>query len=80
MHLLRRFIKEAVTVSPAYLEKEKVRQALQDMIVARVKSGDITNPAQLSEAIRSFEMSVDALKMVPFVAWQKLAGTTNVKK
>lgn len=80
MRLLRRFIREAVTVSPGYLAKERVRQALQDMIVDRVRSGDVASAEQLTETIASLEMSVNALKMVPFAAWQKLAGTSPAKK
>lgn len=82
--LLRGGIKEArIGASPEYMQKEKVREEMQDFIAAAVATGKIANQKQLdkfmafmateSGASRDQELALTALKMIPFEVWQKLA-------
>lgn len=69
-----------VSASPEYLKKESVRQHMQDHIVQLVKSGEVTDQASVDAWCSAADMALKALKMVPFEAWQKMAGTAPRKR
>lgn len=71
---LRAIIEAKVGASPEYMKKERVREALQGMISGMVASGQVTDQAALDETIAALDMSIKALKMVPFEVWQRMAG------
>lgn len=76
-----RWLSEAkVAASPEYMKKEAVRQALQDMVSGMVADGRVGNQQALDEAFAALDMSVKALKMVPFEVWQRMAGGAPTKK
>lgn len=60
-----------------YLRKEKIREALQQMIVGLVASGQLSDQASLDEAFGALDMSVKALKMVPYEVWQRMTGVLS---
>ena len=71
---LRKLVREArVAASPAYMRKERVRERLQSMIVSAVSSGEVRDQESLDELVKALEMSVTALRMVPFEAWNRMA-------
>ncbi len=78
---LRAIIEETkISASPEYMAKERVREALQGMISGMVASGQVADQAALDEAFAAFDMSVKALKMVPFEVWQRTAGTQGAAR
>lgn len=66
-----------ITVSPAYLKKERVRGILEKFIAEDVRSGAIKNQTELDEFITAAQMSLEALKMVPYDVY---VVTTKRKK
>lgn len=73
--LLGAGIEEAkVGASPGYMKKERVREALQQVVVGLVKSGDVSDEASLKELFATADMALKALKMVPIDVWTKIAG------
>lgn len=72
--LIKEFVNEVVRITPEYAKKERVRQAIQDVIVSLVSSGEIMNDSDLKNFFSSSEMSLKALKMVPFDVYSKLAN------
>lgn len=79
---LRRTIREAgkISASPEYMKKERVREKLQQLIADHVAAGEITDQAGLEQFIKDVDVSMTALKMVPFDVWAKMAGKTPAKK
>lgn len=75
--LLESYIKEAIQIHPDYMKKERVRQAIQDVITNLVSSGEISNKQELENFFSSADMSLRALKMVPYETYAKLAGKTR---
>lgn len=73
MDLLREFINEIVNISPEYQKKETVRQSIQDVITNMVNSGAIQNAQELENFFSSADMSLRALKMVPFETFVKIS-------
>lgn len=73
---LRRVVQEAgkVGASPDYMKKERVREKLQQLIADHVASGEITDQASLQQFLKDVEISMTALKMIPFEVWGKLSG------
>lgn len=75
---LKKLVREAIAISPKYLEKEKVRQELQSDIVAAVKSGKISSQEELEQHFQNlannpdFTLALTALRAVPFNIWKKL--------
>lgn len=70
----RRWLSEAkVSASPEYMKKEAVRQALQDVVKTMVADGRVGDQQALDDAFAALDMSVKALKMVPFEVWQRLS-------
>jgi hypothetical protein len=77
--LFRQGIEEAGRVSahPEYMKKERVRERLQSMIVDAIAAGDITDQASLDGFISALDMSVKALKMVPFDVYSKMLSVPH---
>lgn len=71
---IRAIIEAKVGASPEYMKKERLREALQGLITGMVASGQLPDQRSLDEAFVALDMSVKALKMVPFEVWQKMAG------
>lgn len=68
---LRRIVlEETIKASREYMAKEKVREDLQRMIMARVASGEIKDDAALRDFWKTLEMAANALKMVPVDAFR----------
>lgn len=61
-------LEEAIKASRDYMKKERVRQRIQDLAAAMVASGEIGSDAELADFWKTVEMSVGALRMVPFDA------------
>ncbi len=72
MDLLKLLIEEMVRASPDYMRKERVREEIQDVIVSLVNSGEIKSPVDLQNFFNSADMSLKALKMVPFEVYTKM--------
>lgn len=66
---LRRIVlEETIKASREYMAKEKVREDIQRMVIARVASGEIKDEAGLRDFWKTVEMAISALKMVPVEA------------
>jgi hypothetical protein len=76
---LRNVVSEAITASTAYLKREQVREQLQEIIIEQVKSGAISSDEDLSDFFKSVDMSVGALKMVPFQVYSSMANPDTKK-
>jgi hypothetical protein len=72
MNLLRTLIEEMVRASPDYMRKENVREQIQNVIVSLVNSGEIKSAVDLQNFFSSADMSLKALKMVPFEVYTKM--------
>jgi len=73
--LFREGMDEAkITASADYMKKERVREELQNIIAARVASGEIQDQVQLEEFLKAVTLSVTSLKMIPLDVWKKLAN------
>lgn len=71
--LLRELINEIVNISPEYMKKERVREAIQNVITGMVNAGEISNRQELENFFSSADMSLRALKMVPFETYAKIS-------
>lgn len=78
--ITKNFLKEVISATKSYLKKEVVRQKIQDLIVAEIKSGKIKDQEQLSDFFDTVLMSINALKMIPFDVFVKLAMATKKKE
>jgi hypothetical protein len=71
-YIIREELKEAlVSASPEYMRKEAVRERLQSLVHEMIDSNEIRSDEDLNEFWRSVEMSVRALRMVPFGALKR---------
>jgi len=78
---LRKVVREAkIGASPDYMKKERVREELQKLISDHVASGDIVDQPSLEQFIKDVDISMTALKMIPFEVWGKLSGKSSPKK
>lgn len=79
---LRRVIQEVgkVSASADYMKKERVRERLQGLISSAISSGEITDQLTLEQFIKDVDVSMTALKMIPFEVWAKLSNVTSLKK
>lgn len=74
---LRKLINEAgkrIGASAAYLKKEKVREEMQRFIISQISAGNVSDQASLDALVKDIELSMTALRSVPFDVWKKLAG------
>lgn len=79
---LRRVVQEAgkIGASADYMKKERVREKLQQLIADHVASGEIADQESLQQFLKDVEVSMTALKMIPFEVWGKLAGAKAPSK
>ncbi len=75
---LRRLFADAmaeakVGASEEYMKKERVREHMQEHILDMVRSGEITDQAGVDAWCDAADMSLKALKMVPFDVYAKMA-------
>ena len=79
---LRQTIREAgkIAASADYMKKERVREKLQQLVADHVASGEISDQTSLEQFIKDVDISMTALKMIPFEVWQKLGGAKPAKK
>lgn len=78
--IIRSLVSEAVAASKEYMKKEAVRQQLQDIITAKVASGEISDQTQLDEWFQAASMSLNALKMVPIEAYMSMGIPAKKKR
>lgn len=72
---LRALVHEAkVSASASYMRKERVREALQE-IVASMVGDSVKSDKDLAEVFKDIDMAVNALKMIPFDVWVKLRSS-----
>lgn len=72
---LRRLVREAkIGASPEYMRKEAIRQRLQDDVISRVVSGEISDQLSLDEFFSTVDMALRALKGVKFETYSKIAA------
>lgn len=71
--MLRALVEELVKATPEYLEKERVRQLLQDVVVSHVRDGSVSDDAKLKELFRTISMAARALQAVPFEVYKKMS-------
>lgn len=64
--LIHQLVLEAISASKSYMKNEKVREELQAWVVRSIANGKITNDADLADFFSAIDMSVKALKMIPF--------------
>lgn len=72
---LRTLVAEAISASPEYMKKERVREQVQDIIVSAVASGQVKSQEDLDDVVKTLQMSINALQAVPFDVYTKLAGS-----
>lgn len=61
-------LEEAIRASKDYMKKEQVRQRIQDLAASMVAAGEINSDVELADFWKTVEMSIGALKMVPYNA------------
>ena len=61
-----------VGASPEYMKKERVRETFQQVIASMVAAGDVQDEKDLQELFNAADLSLKALKMIPFDVWKKL--------
>ena len=61
-----------VEIGSSYLKKEKVREEIQRIISNHVKNEEITSQEDLDSFVKDLEISLLALKAIPFDVWKKL--------
>lgn len=66
----RLVLDEAIRASKEYMKKEQVRQRIQELAASMVATGEIKSDAELADFWRTVEMSIGALKMVPYDAFK----------
>lgn len=71
---VRCIIEAKIAASASYMKKELVREKVQALIVASVADGTIKSAEDLSQFSKDIELSMSALKMIPFEVWQKMSG------
>lgn len=79
---LRRLVREAgkIGASPEYMKKEAIREQMQNEVLAAISSGTISDQASLDDFFKTKEMSLNALKMITFEIYQKIAAKNTKSK
>lgn len=65
---------EVVRTSRSYVLREHVRAELQQIVSARISSGDINSAADVESFIQAMKAAISVLESVPFESWQMIAG------
>lgn len=63
-------LEEAIKASKDYMKKEQVRKRIQDLAASMVAAGEIRSDVELADFWKTVEMSIGALKMVPYDAFK----------
>lgn len=72
--IIRQFVREAlVSASSQYVNKEAVRESIQQLVMQQISDGKIASQADLDEFFKTVDMAVRALKGVPFDVFKKMA-------
>lgn len=77
---LKRLIAEVGKISahPSYMKKEQTREKVQAWIIEAIESGTIFDQKSFDEFVGTVDMSMKALKMVPFDVFKKMAASKPV--
>jgi hypothetical protein len=70
-HYVSALVEAKVGASENYMRKERVREAIQQCLADLIASS-VTTQEQLTELFDDVDISVKALKMIPFEVWEKL--------
>lgn len=73
--LIRQLVSESIGASKSYMKSEKVREEIQNWIIESIKGGKISNDGELTNFFADVDMSVKALKMIPFDVFVRLTKT-----
>lgn len=65
---------EVVKTSRNYVLREQVRAEIQQMVAARISSGDIKTAEEAEKFIQAIKAAVGVLENVPFESWKLIAG------
>jgi hypothetical protein len=72
--LLRCFISEALNAaSPEYLRKEAIKDTIQNVLVQRVSSGEISSQEGVDDFFKTVDMAARTLRAIPFEVWSTVA-------
>ena len=71
----RSILQEALLAAhPDYIKKERVREALQKLIIKLIASQGIVDQAGIDDFFADLDMSLKALKMIPYDVWSKMSA------
>ncbi len=74
--LFRQGLEEGkVGIHPDYQRKEHIREQLQKMITDGIAAGNIKDQQGVDDFIATVGMAMEALKMVPFEVYSKIAAS-----
>lgn len=74
--ILKEYIRESlVSASSSYLEKEKIKNLIQQDLLTKIKNGTIESPEQLDDYFSTLTMAIKSLEVVPFEVWSKIASS-----
>jgi hypothetical protein len=66
---------EVIKASRSYVLREQVRAELQDIVVSRLKSGDINSAEDAEAFVQAMKAAVGILENVSFESWKLIAGS-----
>lgn len=69
-------VSKNIKISPSYKRKSNVRQKLQDVIVDKIRKGEINDDAGIQEYLSDLHSSLEYLKTLKFDTYMKLIGET----
>ena len=66
---------EVIKQSRGYVLREQLRAELQEIVVARIKSGDINSAEDAEAFVQAMKAAAAALETVSYESWKLIAGT-----
>jgi len=63
-----------IAAHPDYIKKERVREALQGLVIRLIASQGIVDQAGIDSFFADLDMSLKALKMIPYDVWVKMSA------
>lgn len=66
---------EVIKQSRGYVLREQLRAELQEIVVARIKSGDINSAEDAEAFVQALKAAAAALETVSYESWKLIAGT-----
>ena len=66
---------EVIKQSRGYVLREQLRAELQEIVVARIKNGDINSAEDAEAFVQAMKAATAALETVSFESWKLIAGT-----